>query len=167
MGRKPVVAGLGAVAATALAALAARRVLAVVEVVGESMVPTMVPGDRMLAVRGPRLARRGRCVIVRQSVPAPERTSLVVKRLVAMGGDAVPEGVRRFPGDGGGDRVPPGRVVLFGDGPRSTDSRQYGFVPAADMGGVVVGGVSGPRSTGPRAAPATPVRSVRPPPARR
>jgi signal peptidase I len=105
----------------------------------------MMPGDRMLAVRWPRLARRGRCVIVRQSVPTPERTSLVVKRLVAMGGDAVPEGVRRFPGDGGGDRVPPGRVVLFGDGARSTDSRDYGFVPAADIVGVVVGRVSGPR----------------------
>jgi signal peptidase I len=145
MGRKPVVLGLGVVAATALAALAARRSLAVVEVIGESMVPTMMPGDRMLAVRWPRLARRGRCVIVRQSVPTPERTSLVVKRLVAMGGDAVPEGVRRFPGDGGGDRVPPGRVVLFGDGARSTDSRDYGFVPAADIVGVVVGRVSGPR----------------------
>jgi type IV secretory pathway protease TraF len=41
--------------------------------------------------------------------------------------------------------VPPGRVVLFGDGARSTDSRDYGFVPAADIVGVVVGRVSGPR----------------------
>ncbi|NUS15090.1 MAG: S26 family signal peptidase [Streptomyces sp.] len=134
-------AGAGAAAL----ALAARRGLAVVEVVGESMVPTMLPGDRLLAVRLPRLARRGRCVILREEVPTPEREMMVVKRLMAMGGDPVPPGVRRFPGDGGGNRVPPGKVVVFGDGTHSTDSRQYGFVAESKIAAVVVTKLSGAR----------------------
>lgn len=60
-----------------------------VEVHGPSMLPTLRPGDRLLAVRAKR-ARPGQLVVVRDP-RSPER--MLVKRLVAMqGGGAVVRG---------------------------------------------------------------------------
>lgn len=87
---------LGAVAA----------VLRRVEVEGESMLPTLSPGDRVLAVRG-RRARPGALVVVRDP-RAPAR--VLVKRVAATGPDG---------------------IAVVGDNPRaSTDSRTFGPVPA-------------------------------------
>lgn len=100
--------------AAALGAEGLRRVLRL-EVQGESMSPTMQPGDRVLVVRTDRL-RPGQVVAVRDPRD-PER--IVVKR-VAGGSAAV------------GWRV-------LGDNPaRSTDSRAFGAVgPDLVVGRVV------------------------------
>ena len=92
----------GALAAAALgAALVARRVA----IEGDSMRPTLLPGDRVLAVRR-RTAPPGALVVVRD----PRRpSSLLVKRVVEVG--------------------PAGHTV-GGDNPAaSTDSRVFGPVP--------------------------------------
>ena len=90
-----------------LAVLAVNRSLVVVR--GGSMDPTLWPGDRLLTVPSPPWPRRpGQIVVVRD--PADPR-HLVVKRLHA----------RRRDG-----------VEVRGDAPeRSTDSRQWGRLPAA------------------------------------
>jgi signal peptidase I len=51
-------------------------------------------------------------------------------------GDAVPAGVR--PAVDGAATVPPGMLVMLGDGTRSRDSRQWGFVPASQVLGVAM-----------------------------
>ncbi|HEX7275985.1 MAG TPA: nickel-type superoxide dismutase maturation protease [Acidimicrobiales bacterium] len=85
-----------------------------VEVEGDSMLPTLLPGDRLVVVRG-RRARTGDLV----TVPDPRSpTREVVKRVVSV------------------DR---GGVIVRGDNPRaSTDSRTFGPVPAGSIRGRVV-----------------------------
>ncbi|MFN2609023.1 MAG: nickel-type superoxide dismutase maturation protease [Acidimicrobiales bacterium] len=85
-----------------------------VEVVGDSMRPTLEPGDRLLLWRGGR-PRPGDLV----AVADPRRRSrTVVKRLAGV--------------------VPAGLTVL-GDNPAaSTDSRTFGPVPPTDLRGRVV-----------------------------
>lgn len=85
-----------------------------VEVGGDSMRPTLEPGDRLLVLRGPR-PRPGDLV----TVPDPRDASrTLVKRVVSVSG---------------------GDVEVVGDNPsRSTDSRDFGAVPAASVGGRVV-----------------------------
>lgn len=77
-----------------------------VGVTGDSMRPTLEPGDRVLAVRV-RRARAGDLVVVRDP-RRPER--LLVKRAAVAG----PDGVE----------------VLGDNPPASTDSRVFGPVPA-------------------------------------
>jgi nickel-type superoxide dismutase maturation protease len=99
-----------AVVAAALALQRLRRV----EVVGPSMIPTLSPGDRLIVVRGGRLAP-GDLVAVRD----PERPSrLLVKRLSGIG----PQG-----------------ALVEGDNPAaSRDSRHFGPVPLAAVVGRAV-----------------------------
>ncbi len=94
-----------------------------VEVQGPSMLPTYVPGERLVAVRRWRPVRVGDVVVVRG--PRDE-TYLLLKRCV--------------------ERV--GRtLVLRGDNPEfSTDSRDFGSVPVRD----VVWLIPGSRPRGPR-----------------
>ena len=109
---RTVVAGVLAVLGT----VAAWRVLGLrrLEVAGESMLPTLVPGDRLLVVRARRV-QAGDLVAVCDP-RCPER--LLVKRVVATGG---------------------GQVELRGDNPAaSTDSRDFGAVPVADVAGRVL-----------------------------
>ncbi|HET7488802.1 MAG TPA: nickel-type superoxide dismutase maturation protease [Acidimicrobiales bacterium] len=92
-----------ATAAVAAAAAVLRRV----EVRGDSMLPTLAAGDRVLAVRGLR-ARPGDVVVVRD----PRHPSrLLVKRVAAVG--------------------PAGVEVVGDNGGLSTDSRVFGPVPVA------------------------------------
>lgn len=84
------------------------------EVVGDSMLPTLAAGDRLVVV-----ARRpGEGDLV--AVPDPRAPSrLLVKRAVEVGAG--------------------GTVVLRGDNPdASTDSRDFGPVPASSVAGVAV-----------------------------
>jgi nickel-type superoxide dismutase maturation protease len=106
----------GVVAGGAVAWLLTR--LARVEVDGDSMRPTLDPGDRLIVLRGGR-ARTGDLVVLPDPrVPA----RVMVKRVARV------------------DRGPDGNVVVVrGDNPAaSTDSRAFGPVPAASIRGRVV-----------------------------
>ncbi|HVM00755.1 MAG TPA: nickel-type superoxide dismutase maturation protease [Egibacteraceae bacterium] len=82
---------------------------------GESMTPTLEPGDRLLVRRWPARARPGDLVVVVQPGP-PDR--LVVKRLAAARSS---------------------RLTVLGDNPAaSTDSRHYGDLPRGALRGRVV-----------------------------
>jgi signal peptidase I len=141
--RRPSGAALGttltaAVLATALLFRAVRRRLLLVEVVGDSMAPTYRHGDRLLVVRRRRF-RTGQVVIAARGMAdlAPGGCPWLVKRLAAMPGEATPEAA--VAASGGRRTVPAHAVVLLGDSPASIDSRSVGFVPLADLGGVVLG----------------------------
>jgi len=85
-----------------------------VEVTGDSMRPTLVPGDRLVVVRG-RRARPGDLVTL-PDPRSPQR--VVVKRVLRVDGDG---------------------VAVGGDNPdASTDSRTFGPVPARSIRGRVV-----------------------------
>jgi len=117
-------------AACVLAVLLARRRLLVVTVVGSIMEPTLLPGDRVLVRRHRRAPVRVGDVLVFHE-PDGQRA---IKRVAAIAGDAVPDTVRPVTGT---DVVPPGMLVLLGDGIRSGDSRQWGFIPANRTLGVM------------------------------
>lgn len=108
----------------ALAVLAGRRVVRRVVVQGESMLPTLEPGDRLLVVRT-RRPRVGDLV----ALPHPrEPARLLVKRVAARRG---------------------GFLELRGDNPAaSTDSRSFGPVPADAVWGRVVRRYSPPARAG-------------------
>lgn len=100
-------------AAAVLLALFAWRPVRRVVVQGDSMLPALVPGDRLLVVR-PLPLRAGDLV----AVPDPRDGRLLVKRVVAAGG---------------------GRVEVVGDNSEaSTDSRHFGSVPRWSVAGRVV-----------------------------
>lgn len=93
-----------------------------VEVAGPSMAPELFPGDWLLATRVGRL-RRGDVVVLRH----PHRTLDLVKRVVAMPGDRVVEGL-----------LGPDQYVVAGDNrSASTDSRAFGPVSRDSIEGVV------------------------------
>jgi signal peptidase I len=117
-----------------------------------SMAPGIGTGDLMVVERvaGP----AGRRDVV--AVPHPQTGALLVKRVVALGGDqvAIEDGVLVVDGepvcepaidpsrlDGvwfGPVTVPAGEIFLLGDDRGSSiDSRDFGTVPAADVAGLV------------------------------
>jgi nickel-type superoxide dismutase maturation protease len=104
---------LGALALVAAAA----RVLRRVEVAGDSMLPALAPGDRLLVLRHPRWRwRAGQVAALRD--PRHPDAALLVKRVAA---------------------VTPGGVEVRGDHPAaSTDSRTFGPVPPPLMVGPVL-----------------------------
>jgi nickel-type superoxide dismutase maturation protease len=108
---------LGAVAGAATVLASCRAFT--VEVAGRSMVPTLEPGDWLVAVRaGP--IRRGDVVVVRH----PDRDLELVKRVAALPGDEDAE---------------PDRFLVVGDNPEeSTDGRSFGPVSRSAIAGVVV-----------------------------
>jgi signal peptidase I len=120
------------------AILAARAWLVAVTVVGDSMVPTLLPGDRVLVARtGLRRVRRGQLVVFAppRRPPGPADPPWMVKRVVALPGDVVPASVSQL----AGARVPADRFVVLGDNAtRSWDSRRAGYLPADALLGVVL-----------------------------
>lgn len=139
-----VVAGIP-LAAGVLGLLLARRRFVVVTVVGSSMEPTLRPGDRVLVRRrGSDPLRVGAIMVFREPddtlpgalPPGPASQRWVIKRIAALPGCAVPDPVRPVVGDA--EAVPAGMVVVLGDGVRSGDSRQWGFIPADQALGLVV-----------------------------
>jgi len=137
---------------TALTALiwALRRRIAVVTVVGESMLPTFAAGDRVMVRRaGLGEIRPGVVVVVEKPsangiwvTPPPRwpagRREWMIKRVAAVPGDRRPDlspAMRAAPDD---LVVPRGKLVVLGDNPaRSYDSRQIGYFPAERLLGVV------------------------------
>ena len=106
-----------------------RRRFVVVTVAGDSMLPTLVDGQRVVARRthGGTGYVHGDIVVFR----APEREWIhepaehrawLVKRVAALPGDPIPVGVQATSA-----RVPPDHVVVLGDNAaHSQDSRQFG-----------------------------------------
>jgi nickel-type superoxide dismutase maturation protease len=114
----PLLSGLCGAAVGVGAVLAAVRAFTV-EVAGRSMMPTLEPGDWLLAVRAGRI-ERGDLVVVRH----PDQDLELVKRVAGLPGE----------GDLG-----PDRYLVVGDNPReSTDGRAFGPVSRAAIAGVVV-----------------------------
>jgi signal peptidase I len=100
-----------------------------VEVSGESMIPTLRPGDWLLVNPTPsRWPRRGTLVVVRE----PASDVVVVKRVAARPGD-------RVEGPGGAPAVlGPAEAWLASDAPGvAIDSRRYGPVDAERLLGRV------------------------------
>lgn len=145
--------GLGIAVSAVIAVIAAlvlRRMFAVITVDGDSMWPELVPGDRVLVRRGGagRL-RRGQVVVVEQPDEASSRAqgsraslasgSWIVKRIAAAPGDPVPDACAFAVAGLPGGPVPDGKLVLLGDNPESShDSRQFGYIPAGRVLGVVL-----------------------------
>ncbi len=147
-----VLAALAAV--VALVALAGvRRRFAVVRVFGPSMIPTYRPGDGVLVRRtGGSALRRGQVVVFQprrdgwttEPLPGLRETRWMLKRIVAVPGDPVPDEVLDQVGASPGATVPPGRLVVRGDGTDSQDSRHWGYLPADRVLGVGVRRISLP-----------------------
>jgi len=127
--------------------LLARRRYLVVTVAGNSMTPAFRDGDRLLLRRSvPERLRVGMVVVFRgQGQPVPKRppppglagtVPLSMKRVAAVPGDEVPDQVRRA--TRGTEIVPGGVFVVLADNPAGADSRDWGFIPAADLLGPVV-----------------------------
>jgi signal peptidase I len=124
---------LAAVAMMTLLLLARRNYL-VVRVLGRSMQPSLLHGDRVIARRGAGGGLRvGTVAVLRSPLGGG---GLVIKRVAALSGDAVPDPVR--PITDGVRVVPSGMLVVLGDNPRGMDSRHWGFVPLAEVVGRVV-----------------------------
>jgi nickel-type superoxide dismutase maturation protease len=108
---------LGAAAGAGVVLLASRAFT--VEVQGRSMVPTLEPGDWLIAVRAGRI-ERGDLVVLRH----PSRPMELVKRVAAL------------PGEKG---LGPESYLVVGDNPeQSTDGRAFGAVDRSALAGVVV-----------------------------
>jgi signal peptidase I len=162
--RRPVITASCLLGFAVLSAAVARRRFVVVRVNGGSMLPTLRSGDRVLVQRVP-AARLTTGVIVvirahqrgwRGSGMPPASRGWVIKRVAALPGDLVPEPVQAA--TLGISVVPGGMLVLMADNPNGTDSRQWGFVPADGLLGMVVarlpadrtrteGGPTPPRAT--------------------
>jgi signal peptidase I len=131
---------LGAGAFGAICAVLRIRFV-IIRVSGDSMLPALRHGDRVLVRRTsfPRL-RRGQIVVFAPPKWLPFATEdppWLIKRIEALPGDAVPSGVPV--GEARDGRVPSGHFVAFGDNAvRSYDSRRTGFFPAEALLGVLV-----------------------------
>jgi signal peptidase I len=117
---------LAAAAGLGLAGLVTwlRRRWVLVTVDGQSMVPALAPGDRVLVRRIPPAAVRiGEVVVVEEPVGGRWGTP-------PLAGGAAPGAARRWIVKRVVARVPPGQVVLLGDNRLdSCDSRNFGLVP--------------------------------------
>jgi signal peptidase I len=128
-------AGVGATL-VGLAGIWIARTHVVVTVGGNSMMPALAAGDRVVVRRcKPQRIHRGDIVVIAppDAVRSPPSSGSrrepeggwVVKRVAALPGDPVPFAV--MPATLPDSVVPPARLVVVGDGACSIDSRQLGF----------------------------------------
>jgi signal peptidase I len=120
--------------------------LRIITVIGDSMRPTLTPGDRLLVRRTP-LARVRTGDIVVLTYPergdvftdGPPGFDLLVKRAIATAGDPVPALVAPALSVRPGTPVRDGALIVVGDNTDiSYDSRVFGYVLADDLIGVVL-----------------------------
>lgn len=134
------IAAAVALGATALAVILRRR-YAVVVVDGESMLPTLRPGDRVLVRRTrPDLLRSGQVVVLGDPRRwRARRDGLTIKRVVALPGEPVPASLATTWPPAMGAPVPPDWIVVLGDNvTASLDSRQCGPIGLDRVRAVVV-----------------------------
>ncbi|GAA0242786.1 S26 family signal peptidase [Cryptosporangium japonicum] len=139
-----VAAALVPVGGVLAAAAWVRRNLVVVRVTGFSMEPTYRSGDRVLVRRcAVSAVRAGQVIVILagKAVGGPPRVDdpgWVIKRVAAAPGDPVPR--TRVPALGAvaEDVVPDDCLVVLGDNPAGTDSRQFGYYVGANLLGAVV-----------------------------
>lgn len=132
------VCALAAVAVATVQLLSAK--VALVRVVGASMEPTFTNGDRLL-VRCGAIPKRGEVVVFANPIAQPGAAAdppWLVKRVVSVQGDIVPDDVRARVGGVGAPLVPRGCLVVRGDAERSQDSRHFGYVQDTSLLGVVL-----------------------------
>lgn len=130
--------GVSAVAAAVVLILGLRRYLLVVVVEGPSMSPALRDGERVLVRRQPARITVGDIIVFRLPGTPRHAGGQLIKRVAAVAGDAVPACVQPVVGARPGELVPERSLVVFGDGPHSTDSRNWGYLPDANVKGVVV-----------------------------
>ena len=152
----------------ALLTIGLRRRLVVVTVSGASMEPACRPGQRLLARRVARSkvereVGRGQVVVLAAEEPAEREPTapdwLIIKRVAAVAGDAVPACVAALRPDLAGTIVPPGYLIILGDNPdRSHDSRHEGLIPANRVRAVALT----PRPQARPGSPASPIPPASP-----
>jgi signal peptidase I len=136
---------VGTVLVALLGALWLRRSFVVVTVDGQSMEPTFTAGDRVLARRSAlRRVKSGDVVVVGDSTIRDDdlpvgSLALIIKRVAAVPGDAIPRQTVPALASAPGSTVPPGKLVLLGDNPVSSDSRQVGYFDGSWLVGRAVG----------------------------
>jgi signal peptidase I len=122
--------GAAALLLVAAAVVRLRRTYSIIRVDGDSMNPTLVDGDRVLARKVPSSSlRRGLVAVVVNPLPVGER--FLIKRIAALPGDPVPPMQPTVMTE---DRVPGGQAILLGDNAdASLDSRDLGYFPVSDI----------------------------------
>jgi len=113
-------------------ALCALGRFTIVRVVGESMAPTLVTGQRLVAYK--RRCHVNDIVVFRADYGAADLRYLV-KRVAAVGGDPVPTDLRASVDV---DIVPAGTILVRGDGGLSIDSNRLGLIAVNNIRGVVL-----------------------------
>ena len=121
---------LGGLASATLAAVALRRRWIVVTVLGASMLPALHHGDMVLGRRHAASRIRRADIVVLRAPGTPG--DLLVKRVAAVAGDPIPDGVPATAAV-----VPAGHVVVVGDN-GGLDSHAFGPVPHSLLFAVVV-----------------------------
>lgn len=132
-----------------------RTCLIIITVQGQSMSPTLEPGERVLALRLllPRWIQKGHIVVFQQSLAyegpnvLPPSLNLYIKRVVALGGEEyrssfpplefteyVTQGEQAFIW-----HIPKDHIFVCGDNrEQSLDSRSWGPLPLRNVRGIVV-----------------------------
>jgi signal peptidase I len=133
----------------ALAVTVLRHRFAIITVTGDSMMPALAPGDRVLVRRtGTEHVRRGQIAVMEMPGPdghwparhlGPAARAWMIKRIAAVPGDPRPGPWLPAATQPQAALVPPGQLVVLGDNAAwSQDSRQLGYFPGDRLLGVVV-----------------------------
>jgi len=142
--------GLALAAGTLLALVTLRQRFVIITVTGDSMVPALSPGDRVLVRRvRPGQLRRGQVAVVEMpdgngDWTAPlrgpvSRHQWMIKRVAALPGDPIPRGCLPGAADAAGRLIPDGKLFVIGDNATSSyDSRQLGYLPSERLLGIVI-----------------------------
>jgi signal peptidase I len=123
------IASVGPLLALTGTAVLARRTLVRIEVVGESMSPTLRSGEFVIATRRRASPRVGEIWVFEAHTASD--VPLLVKRVSAVAGDRVPARVCHLYPEV--PTVPAGQVVVDGDARSSLGSAEIGFVPVSAL----------------------------------